>query len=105
MTMLDVRPVQDQLADPALLEPDRSVYYFTFGEDHRLMISSSWDGKCYGAGLSLGRRFVRIPGTFASARHQFMVLFGASFCDQYEEARGAEIVARYKLTELVVSDA
>lgn len=73
---------------PVTVDPE-SDWFFTFGAEHKLL------------GIPLGRRYVRIHGTFMGARLRMIELFDQKWCSQYESEEDAG-VEQYGLTELHV---
>lgn len=82
--------------DPPADEPQEWV--FTFGSGQYLYAGR--DGRGYGEGIPLMGRFVRISGTFQAARAEMYRLFGNCWSSQYDQAKGAQLIAKYGLTEV-----
>lgn len=61
----------------------REHWYFTFGIEH-----------------PLAKRFVRLYGTGEDTRMTIVAIFGGNWCGPYDRYKGAEIVGKYRLTEL-----
>jgi hypothetical protein len=80
--------------DGPLPEPERPRdWIFTFGCGHHL--DNPWK--------PLGRRFVRIHGTYAGARAAMVSVFGIRWSHQYESEEAAG-VAEYGYTELALPE-
>ena len=89
--------------EPLTADTDSAqTWVFTFGPDHRMAITYAMSGVIRGQGVSLGQRFIRLAGTREQARNEFIAMFGAVYCDQYDEVRGQVIIDRYGLTELLL---
>jgi hypothetical protein len=83
----------DAVADPLspetdfedLLDPPRD-WYFTFGSGMRAYVGYTQRGNDdqLQRGLKLDTRYVKINGTWDSARYHMVELFGTMWCDQYE---------------------
>jgi hypothetical protein len=84
------------------VEPERE-WIFTFGSGHRGHSHGSRVGHDLTAeGFRLDDRYVRIVGTYDSARAQMMRWFGQVWSMQYASPDDAG-VDDYKLTELVLT--
>jgi hypothetical protein len=76
---------------PRETREDERGWIFTFGEGHVHPLTNE----------DLSGRFVRIKGTFMSARQQMLDAFGAKWAGQYESGAQAGI-DRFELTELML---
>lgn len=90
-------------AGVSLTEP--RDWIFTFGYGQRGVAISPFgvdDKEPQPGGFRLDDRFVRIRGTFISAREEMIKTFGVVWSNQYESKHAAGVV-EFGLTELVLT--
>lgn len=91
--------------EPQAIEPDAPEeerdWVFTFGSGHKLTITPAAGGMPAGAGVPLDRFYVRVHGTWMSARLRFAAVYGTAFASQYDSPEEAN-ADLYGLTEITL---